>query len=243
MIPTEFWRGTGNSCERNMFLKMVQSGITYIADKGYFSFDLVEKVIRMQAFFILRVKENRLFEKLKSLEIAENMPVCFKNVSDSMGVFKNDPHQNTLRLIQFQVWDSCFMITTNRFDLSTINIIILYGYRWQIELFFKYLKRTLNGIHSGGEPLLNHSENGIEIQFYLMMTLAVLQLNFKQTYQAIQNIVPFFQNFHQASKQIQAFDGISPSDWIKKNAKPLYVFWKISKNWLLTLKNSLSNVN
>ena len=101
MIPTEFWRGTGNSCERNMFLKMVQSGITYIADKGYFSFDLVEKVIRMQAFFILRVKENRLFEKLKSLEIAENMPVCFKNVSDSMDVFKNDPYQNTLRLIHF----------------------------------------------------------------------------------------------------------------------------------------------
>ena len=235
MIPTEFWRGTGNSCERNMFLKMVQTGITYIADKGYFSFDLVEKVISMQAFFILRVKENMLFEKQKSLKIAENLPVCFKNVSDSMGEFKNDPNHNSLRLIHFQVWDSCFMIATNRFDLSTLNIIILYAYRWQIELFFKYLKRTMNGIH-----LLNHSENGIEIQFYLMMTLAVLQLNFKQTCQAIQNIVPFFQNFHQASKQIKVFEGTSPSDWIKKNAKPLYVFWKISKNWLLTLKNTLT---
>jgi transposase len=46
-----------------MFLKMIQSGITYIADKGYFSFDLVEKVIQMQAFFILRVKENMLLRK------------------------------------------------------------------------------------------------------------------------------------------------------------------------------------
>jgi hypothetical protein len=50
----------------------------------------------------------------------------------------------------------------------------------------------------------------------------------------------FFQDFHQASKQIQVFGGTSPSDWIKKNAKPLYVFWKISKNWLLILKNSLA---
>lgn len=235
MIPTEFWRGTGNSCERSMFLKMLQRGITYIADKGYFSFDLVQKVIQIQAFFILRVKENMLFDKQENLEISPNMPVCFKNVSDCVGVFKNDPHQHKLRLIQFQVWESCFMIATNRFDLSTLKIIILYAYRWQIELFFKYLKRTLNGIH-----LLNHSENGIEIQFYLMMALAVLQLSFKQTCQAVQNIVPFFQDFHQASKQIQAFEGTSPSDWIKKNAKPLYVFWKISKNWLLVLKNSLT---
>jgi hypothetical protein len=73
-----------------------------------------------------------------------------------------------------------------------------------------------------------------------MMTLAVLQLNFKQTCQAVQNIVPFFQDFHQASKKNQAFGGTSPSDWIQKNAKPLYVFWKISKNWLLVLKNSLT---
>jgi hypothetical protein len=133
MIPTEFWRGTGNSCERTMFLQMVQSGITYIADKGYFSFDLVEKVMAMQAFFILRIKENMLFKKQESLEIASNMPICFKNISDSVGIFTNDPHQKTVRLIEFQVWDSYFMIATNRFDLSTLQIIILYAYRWQIE--------------------------------------------------------------------------------------------------------------
>lgn len=115
-----------------MFLKMLQSGITYIADKGCFSFDLVQKVIQIQAFFILRVKEN--------LEISSNMPVCFKNVSDSVGVFKHDPNQHKLRLIQFQIWESCFMIATNRFDLSTLNIIILYAYRWQIELFSNTLK-------------------------------------------------------------------------------------------------------
>ena len=120
-----------------MFLKMVQSGITYIADKGYFSFDLVEKVILMKAFFILRVKENRLFEKQESLQMTKDLPICFKSVSDSKGVFKNDPNKNTLRLIHSQVWESRFMIATNRFDLSTLNVIILYAYRWQIELFFK----------------------------------------------------------------------------------------------------------
>ena len=164
MIPTQFFVGTGNSCERNMFLKMVESGVTYIADRGYFSFELIEKVTLLQAFFILRIKENMLFEAEKFLEIDKNLPVCFVNVSDSIGKFKNDPNKNILRLVRFQVWDSCFMIATNRFDLSTLNIIILYAYHWQIELFFKYIKRTLNGIH-----LLNNTENGIEIQFYILI--------------------------------------------------------------------------
>lgn len=56
-----------------------------------------------------------------------------------------------------------------------MQIIILYAYRWQIELFFKYLKRTLNGLH-----LLNHALNGVEIQFYVLMTLVLLLLKFRQ---------------------------------------------------------------
>ena len=237
MIPTQFFVGTGNSCERHMFLKMVESGITYIADRGYFSFMLVEKIICMQAFFILRVKEKMIFETEKILEIDKDLPICFVNVTDSIGKFKNDPNKNVMRLIRFQVWDSCFIIATNRFDVSTLNIIILYAYRWQIELFFKYIKITLNGIH-----LLNNSENGIEIQFYIVMILAVLQLHFKQTCQKMQKIIPFSKNFDEASEQIKLYKGHSASDWIKNNAKPLYIFWKISKNWLTALKNSLTKV-
>lgn len=45
---------------------------------------------------MLRVKENMLFDKQESLEIAENLPAYFKNVSDSVGVFKNYPNQNKL---------------------------------------------------------------------------------------------------------------------------------------------------
>jgi IS4 transposase len=128
-----------------MLSKMIEIGITYIADKGYFSFDLVMKLIDKRAFFIFRVKENMLFRVEKQLFVEKKIPQCFKNISNSIGVFTNDFHQNSVRLIRFQVWGNVFMIATNRFDLSTLNIIILYAYRWQIELFFKYIKRTMNG--------------------------------------------------------------------------------------------------
>jgi transposase len=238
MVATEFWIGSGNSSERSMFVKMVQKGITYIADRGYFSFDLAANVIKLEAFFILRLKENMIFAIEKHLEITgKNFPVCFKNVSDSIVKFTNDIHQSSIRLVRFQVWSNDFIIATNRLDLTTLQIIILYAYRWQIELFFKYLKRTLNGIH-----LLNHTENGIQIQFYLIMTLALLELNLKQTCQAIENIGCFFKDYDTKAKQVYQFKGQSPSNWIKNIAQPFYTFWKISKNWLIVLKNNLTQI-
>ena len=81
--------------------------------------------------------------------------------------FDNDESGLIYRLICFEVLRSKFMICTNRVDLSTLQIIMLYAYRWQIELMFKFLKRTLNGIH-----LMNHSENGVNIQFYVLMIVS-----------------------------------------------------------------------
>jgi Transposase DDE domain len=146
MIPTEFLIKTGDSCERTSLLSMVIEGITYIADRGYFSFEVCNQIMQKNAHFIIRCKENALFTTTQSLDTyQDNIPNCFKKISDSVVNFNNDPYQNTIRLIRFQVYDNWFFIVTNRFDLTTLQIIILYAYRWQIELFFKYLKRTMNG--------------------------------------------------------------------------------------------------
>ena len=52
---------------------------------------------------------------------------------------------------------------------------MLCAYRWQIELFFKFLKRTINGIH-----LIKNMENGVTIQFYALLIVALLELKLKQ---------------------------------------------------------------
>jgi hypothetical protein len=238
MIPTEFIIQSGNSSERTALMSMLQKGVTYIADRGYFSFEIIKNITQSSAFFIFRLKENTLFVADKQNVIdSETMPTCFKNVTDQNGVFLNDSYNTQTRMISFNVWDSTFIIATNRFDLSTINIIILYAYRWQIELFFKYFKRTLNGIH-----LFNHSENGLQTQFYLMNTLALLELYLKQSCQAAQNFAQSFRKLQDKTADILSFDGQSPADWIKNIAQHFYIFWKISKNWLLVLKNTLNQI-
>jgi hypothetical protein len=69
-----------------------------------------------------------------------------------------------------------FSLITNRFDLQTSEVIMLYAYRWQVELIFRFLKRTMHSLH-----LMCHHPLGLEIQFTLYMTAYLLFLHFKQT--------------------------------------------------------------
>lgn len=230
MIPTEFVVGSGKSAERIFLESILEKGVTYIADRGYASFEIIAKLLKADAYCIFRVKDNWLFEVQKTLEIATfEMPQCFRNMRDEVIVFKNDKHQNQVRMIGFEVCQSKFRLITNRWDLTTLEIIVLYAYRWQIELFFKYLKRTLNGLH-----LFNHSQNGVEIQFYLLLTLAILMLKFKQDCQKERT------QEKEKSAEKEAGQETNPSEWIRKITKIFYDGWKISKKWLLIVKNSLA---
>lgn len=86
---------------------------------------------------------------------------------------------------------------------------------------------ALKGLH-----LFNQSENGVEIQFYLLMTLALLLLKFKQKNE------PSPKNKQATGEKNEA----SPAKWIKEISEVFYKSWKISKSWLLIIKNSLSKV-
>lgn len=239
MIPTEFVVGSGKSSERAFLEKVLQAGVTYIADRGYPSFEIINKVIKAEAFFVFRIKENLVYEVSEKLAIMKaDVPVCFRRVRDELVIFISDKHQRKVRLIQFEVAQSKFSLLTNRFDLTTLEVIILYAYRWQIELFFKYLKRTLKGLH-----LFNHSQNGVEIQFYLLLTLALLMLKFKQDCQRKKTSKGTAKQKKEAKKEVEkAKKASSGEEWIKKITEIFYESWKISKRWLLIIKNSLTQV-
>lgn len=238
MIPTEFWVGKGNSNERKFLERVLEAGITYIADRGYFSFALADKVMQAQAFFVFRGRDNLLYRVLeKSVIKHEELPACFKQVTDEIIIFTGDEKQNKVRLISFTVAGSYFRLMTNRFDLTTLKVIIIYAYRWQIELFFKFVKRTMNGIH-----LLNHSQNGVEIQFYVLMMVAILMLKLKQASQKLKKEAEKEAEKKAIAKAKSKEKSRNPSEWIKDIAKVFYKSWKISKNWLIAVKNSLAQV-
>jgi IS4 transposase len=127
--------------------------------------------------------------------------------------------------------NSHFTICTNRFDLDTLQIIILYAYRWQIELFFKFIKRALNGIH-----LFSTSENGAQIHFLIILITVLLQLKLKQHCIYKMNEQNEVERIEQkkesltAKNDIQQYCGVNPSKWIESIAVIFQNEFKLSSD-------------
>jgi len=246
MIPGQFIVGTGNSCERKALLKMLTSGITYIADRGYSSFNIFDIIIRNDAFFIFRAKNNIIIKKVVEnlkIEISNSISKLFRNVTDQIIMYKNDQFKNKIRLVCFEIGEEIYYIVTNRFDLTTEQIIILYAYRWQIELFFRYMKRTINGLH-----LIINTKDGVTIQFYVIMIASLLMLNFKQD--CIDKKDDLEKDSSMSSKFEDKTSNISnrignvrrAPELLKKLGQNYKKYWKIGILWLNTMRSKLHKV-
>jgi hypothetical protein len=177
MIPVNIVVGTGNSNERDALRQMLVDKVTYIADRGYMCFQLFHDILQAQAHFVFRVKSNIVYtvQESQPVQLPETVQTLFQDVTDQIIQCSNDPLGHTYRLVRFRVGTEQFYLLTDRTDLTTFQVIMLYAYRWQIELAFRFLKRTMQGIH-----LINHSEQGVNIQFYVILIVALLQLKLKQ---------------------------------------------------------------
>lgn len=179
MIPVSMLLTESSGSERKALLQMVQAGVTYVADRGYFAYYLLLDIAAADAFFVIRAPCTVTYQVLEVLPV--NLPSGLNwllNVQDlkvQCDKGENGEDSGTWRIVRFLIGGSEFILFTNRLDLTTWQIITIYAYRWQIELLFLFVKRTLNGLH-----LLSHSKGGLQIQFYLMLTAALLLLNFKQ---------------------------------------------------------------
>ena len=101
--------------------------------------------------------------------------------------------------------------------------------RWQVELFFRYFKRTLNGIH-----ILNNSHNGVTIQFYVILIVNLLLMRYKR----MQMLSPsFHQKVNHSRAQLCIFG--SSEDWVKTLGKQIPEHFKIKKQEMNAIRNSL----
>ncbi len=178
MIPVQFMSSEANYSERKVFMELLEAGVTYITDRGYLAFDIFQQVTEKQAFFITRIRYNMRasIQTVLEVNIPESWNFYLSEVTDALVIFSGDKSKVTYRLVCFYVFGEWYRITTNRLDLKTSEIIILYAYRWQVELFFRCIKRTLDALH-----LWNHEPNGVKIQFYIYLIVYVLLIYFKQT--------------------------------------------------------------
>ncbi len=154
-------------------IQRLVAGVTYIADRGYQSFELFQQIQVQSGHFVIRLRNRLKYNVLQSLP-AEHFPAVkriFLEVTDELVQFQADKYHCLYRCIQFKTRKTTFILLTERFDLTIFDRFRLYAFRWQVELFFRYFKRTLGVIH-----LLHQSANGLTIQFYVVMIVPVLVL-------------------------------------------------------------------
>jgi len=159
---------------------------------------------------------------------------------DNQVIFKGDKQKKIYRLITFEAFGEIYRITTNRLDLQTHEIIMLYAYRWQIELFFRCIKRCFNGLH-----LWTHNEKGIEIQFYLYMIVYILLLNFKQRshdreHQLEKTEVTTVEK-QGTKKSMNSVTRTPECGIVTLLGNKLKDVWKIGIHWLKAVKNKLTS--
>ena len=244
MIPVQFISSEANYSERKVFMELLEAGVTYITDRGYLAFDIFQQVTEKQAFFITRIRYNMRasIQTVLEVNIPESWNFYLSEVTDALVIFSGDKSKVTYRLVCFYVFGEWYRITTNRLDLKTSEIIILYAYRWQVELFFRCIKRTLDALH-----LWNHEPNGVKIQFYIYLIVYVLLIYFKQT-------LVKEQESQKEALRVLKDSSSKKEDHLRKTGSSrlpveyslvsllgskLKKLWKISIHWLICIKNLL----
>lgn len=139
-----------------------ETGAYYIFDRGYNCFKSLFKIETLESYFVVRAKSNLQF---KAIIWKRRLP---RNIlSDAIGeltIYKSSKdYPSHIRKVCF--WDEeqkrKFTFLTNAMDLSPLQIAELYKNRWQIELFFKWLKQ-----HLKIKKFWGNTENAVRIQIY-----------------------------------------------------------------------------
>lgn len=135
----------------------------YVFDRGYVDYTRLYKITRRSAYFVVRAKSNLQFTRMYSRKVDKTTGVILDQVGKLSGFYTFKQYPEKLRRVKYYDQESCreFVFLTNNFELNAQQIALLYKNRWQIELFFKWIKQ-----HLKIKSFWGHSENAVRIQIY-----------------------------------------------------------------------------
>ena len=189
-VPAYFHITTA-SVHDSMAMKEIpyESGSYYVFDRGYNAFRELYRIHQHESFFIVRAKKNLQY---KCIKWRRRMP---RNVLTDSEILLTDyitsrKYKEKLRLVKFYDEEQGreFSFLTNAFHLSSLEVADLYKNRWQIELFFKWLKQ-----HLKIKKFWGRTENAVRIQISAAITayclVAIVQHDMRlerSTYELLQ---------------------------------------------------------
>jgi len=171
-IPSFIHVSDGKMHEVNVLdLMTPEPGSFTIMDRGFLDFARLHRLTQAGAFFVIRPKSNTLFKRVYSRPVDKTAGLRCDQTVRLTGVKSPDDYPQYLRYVVFydEKTDKRLGFFTNNFELPALVIAQLYKCRWQVELFFKWIKQ-----HLRIKKLFGENENAVKTQIWIAISVYVL---------------------------------------------------------------------
>jgi len=171
-IPSVIVISPGNMHDVNILDELdFEAGAIYIMDRAYLDYARLYRITKASAFFVTRAKKNTKFRRIYSHDVNRATGIIADQTIMLTGVTSCNDCPEKLRRIVFRdpVTDKRLVFLTNNFSLTPKTIAELYKSRWQIELFFKWIKQ-----HLRIKAFFGTSENAVRTQIWIAVSVYVL---------------------------------------------------------------------
>lgn len=152
------------------FVDLISDSI-YVLDRGYIDFNWFRRIQEAKAFFVTRAKDNLSYQLVGQQEIDLKKGLLFDKTIQLSGPLTQEKYTQPLRLVGFHdsATNRTYQFLTNNFSLSAWTISQIYKARWQVELFFKWIKQ-----HLKIKTFLGISKNAVMTQIWVAMSYFLL---------------------------------------------------------------------
>ncbi len=171
-IPTFIHISDGKLHDVNVLdILLPEPGAFYIMDRGYVDFERLFTLHMAGGFFVIRTKSNTKYKRRYSHAVDKSSGVRCDQTIVLNGVNTTTDYPQPLRRIKYHDVQTgkTFNFLTNNFAVPAQTVADLYRYRWQVELFFKWIKQ-----HLRIKSFFGSSENAVKSQIWIAISVYVL---------------------------------------------------------------------
>ena len=196
-----------------------EPGAFYIVDRGYLDFARLYVIHQSSAFFVTRAKSNFSFKRLYSRPVDKSTGVQCDQIIILEGFYARKDYPEKLRRVRYfdVTQNKRLVFLTNNFTLPALTIAQLFQCRWQIELFFKWIKQ-----HLRIKAFYGTTENAVKTQIWIAITVYVLVAIVKKHLKLDQSLYTILQilsiSLFEKTQILEALADVKPHE--SKDATP-----------------------
>ncbi len=192
-IPTFIHISDGTMHDVNILDTLpIEPGAFYVMDRGYLDYTRLHAISEASGFFLTRAKSNFRFRRIYSHQIDRSTGLLCDQTIMLTGFYSLKKYPSKLRRIKYYDIETnkTMVFLTNNFSLPALTITQLYRCRWQVELFFKWIKQHLRIKNFYGTSVnAVKTQIWIAVSVYILVTILKKQLNISASLYTILQIL------------------------------------------------------